>query len=401
MKVWKVASGVALLAMLWAAGSVGLRQFRLRQFESGPTPTIAFVKDVSLVSASDDGTVFGGATSRTEGIYDLSTACIYSFEGGLGRLPTDDLCDSNVIRVTADGKFEVGSISWGNGVPFDGKGGIPTFQCVWESRTLSSRIARLDSSPSVSSNGKWFAYNTYEKAVHSIPFDVAKDIRTYSESTGETVLSSDSQARASCISDDGGIVGGSISVPSKTILESGQSLAVVWNRGKLIRLTEDHSWTTACSADGTWVVGVVFAGNHLPERGFRWSAKTGFELLPEADGHDVWPSAITSDGKTIVIHSLQHTAGSKDVEWNRKTGSKDNFKAVVASENSNYHQKGYIWREGVGIIALKDYLKKRGATLKGNEEFSYPSYITPDGHTILCLSSSNWTSFNGTWIVKI
>lgn len=135
----------------------------------------------------------------------------------------------------------------------------------------------------------------------------------------------------------------------------------------------------AVSADGQWVTGFHTAGFFGSGNAWRYNTTTDtFENLGNlavgAQG-TMAGAAITDDGKTIV----GGTWGFGPASWGN----------------------AFIWREGIGTMALSDYLDSMNIAYDPDFRFAYVSGISGDGQWL-----TGWGDVNGnlqaeTWVIRI
>lgn len=168
---------------------------------------------------------------------------------------------------------------------------------------------------------------------------------------GSSVM--DRSTRANSANHDGSVIVGWQDA------EDGFRQAAVWRNGVQTVITDQNGFSVSEASDvdsaGTWVVG----GNGPTEQAWRWSEATGLEELGIlAGGFFVRgaATAISGDGSTII-------------------GYERGFGPPTAGI-------GFIWRDGVGMVNLTEYVQGLGIDTQGLV-LSLPLGISEDGKTIV------------------
>lgn len=410
------AAAVVVVIILVGLGvGLGAHAIRVRQFESGPVPVLQLVTNVEIGGASDNGEYFGCSVDRKVKGYTLGRACIWSQNGHITNLPTDGLFTSSVGWVSDDGKRAVGMSNLED-VPIDDPNKPTSYICEW-SPNGTKKTAEPDFGTALARDGNWIAYNTFYPPAKGSNFEFGDSKTVEVTSLHEpkpTPVSSLRGAKVDAISNGGHILAGSIDLTVKSSLPAGadpkmadydemfadhHTKAAVWVDGRMTQITDLDSWATACSPDGTWVVGICSPYGADDQRGFRWSRETGFEILPGLSGRNLKADGVTADGKTVILDSDYRAPGQEHADMFQEVPH--DGKPHLDPLEKIFRNEAFIWHEGVGTIPLRDYLVKRGAKIGKDEVFSFPHFISGDGHIVVCSKTQGWSVREGSWIIHI
>lgn len=319
MKARYVVLGAVLAGGIWATAVFAVNQVRIRDFESGPTPTIQLLTDVSIGVPSDNGKFFCGSVGRKTKGYALPQACIWSPDGQIKKLATDGLFTSSVDWVSDDGKKAVGMIEL-NDVPIDDPKKPSSYLCEWSAAGPPKKTPEPDWGTIISVDGTWIAYNTFypPEKYSDDEYGDSKTIELRSLATGKIeTITNLRGAKVDCLSNGGQVAAGSIDVVNKSkdvdpvvakfgnLAAEHHTKAAVWVDGKMTQLTDLDSWAVACSPDGKWVVGIVNPQGDNGQRGFRWSRATGFEILPGLSHRNFRYDGITSARRSFLMPTIE------------------------------------------------------------------------------------------------
>lgn len=124
----------------------------------------------------------------------------------------------------------------------------------------------------------------------------------------------------------------------------------------------------ACSADGTYAVGVGVGSNGFQP--YRWSEAGGavnLGLLPGISNPRAGATAISADGSQVIGYV-------------RPFGQPATF------------GRGFFWREDLGMVDLTNYVTALGAVLPTNYVLALPLAMSADGTTVagLSMSGTGW-----------
>ena len=181
---------------------------------------------------------------------------------------------------------------------------------------------------------------------------------TWNSSTGVVDLGStvpNRSTRANATDDDGSVVFG------WQDSASGFRQGARWINGVQTLITQNGNMmgeVAACSADGTWAVGLGVGSNGWNP--YRWSEAGGTEnlgLLPNISNPRAGATSITADGQTVVGYV-------------RPFGSPATF------------GRGFIWRPDLGMVDLTDYVQSLGVQLPAGYVLALPLAISADGTAI-------------------
>ena len=158
--------------------------------------------------------------------------------------------------------------------------------------------------------------------------------------------------RANAVNGDGNVIVGWQDQPT------GERSAAKWvNTVPELILTPDgelNGEAHAVSADGQTIVG---GGFRFGSAAWIWHAGTGIRPIGSRNVGRFLASDVSDDGKVVVGFITRLHLGFPS-------------------------RRGFIWREGMGVTSLEEYLERRGVVVPAGWTLSAASLISADGKTI-------------------
>lgn len=200
------------------------------------------------------------------------------------------------------------------------------------------------------------------------------------------------------ISRDGDIIVGTAST------DSNLDVAVYWTRNDskvhTLSMPGDSSLASAVNGDGSMIVGKTNVGSSDVTHAFRWTEKSGVELLPSLSNNTTTSSGLSDTGR--VIGTSQNSSEiNRAVYWDAdnqihdlgtlRTDNQGDSQAINISRLGSVisgtsaaddnHRLGFIWKEGQGMHSVNDWLKEAHVDA-GSMVASSVNAMSSDGATI-------------------
>jgi hypothetical protein len=171
------------------------------------------------------------------------------------------------------------------------------------------------------------------------------------------------------------------------------------------------------SNDGSTIVGWS-NGPFIPAQSYRWTQQTGFEILPLIPGWSGGNALGTNDDGLAIVGACSGGIGlSRAYLWTSTAGTldlgtlpghTDSSASGVSADGrmvlgTSYgplgaNRKAFLWREGIGMVVLRDYLLQLGLNLDG-WDLPYAGAISDDGTILAGLGMHNGQ--NESWVAVI